>query len=151
VSCPDAAASEVIEAAGGATDAVAVPAGDGAVADGDGAAAGVEEAGAGEAGVDPADVEEPLADEHPASVMSTPAAAASAARADGRPRTATDVTALPTPDVDPTPDKVPVLVTSPGTARGGIRNNDPGTPAFASRRVGQRKGKLTLCHSESRS
>jgi hypothetical protein len=128
----------------GAAGVVAVPADEGAVADGDGAvadgaAAGVEEAG----------VEEPLADEHPASVTSTPAAAASAARAEGIPRTATDVTALPTPDVDPTPDKVPVLVTAPGAAHAVIRNNDPGTPAFASRRVGQRKGKLTLCHSES--
>jgi hypothetical protein len=132
---------------------------DGAAADGDGAAAGVEEAGVEEAGVEAAGaeaagaedagVEEPLADEHPASVTSTPATAASAARVGGTPRTATDFTVLPIPDVDPTPDKVPVLVTAPGAARTGIRNNDAGTPAFASRRVGQRKGKLTLCHSES--
>jgi hypothetical protein len=40
-----------------------------------------------------------------------------------------------------TPDNVPALVTSPVNARNGIRNNDPGTPAFASRRVGPRKGK----------
>jgi hypothetical protein len=129
---------------GAASDAVAVPADAGAVTDGDADAA---DAAAGVA----ADVEEPLEDEHPASVRSTPAAAASAARADGTPRTATDDTALPTPDVDPTPDNVPVLVTAPGAARAGIRNNVAGTPAFASRRVGQRKGKLTLCHSESRS
>jgi hypothetical protein len=147
VSCPDAAASGVVEAVG--AGAVAVPADDGAAADGDGAAADAEEAGVAEAGVEDAGVEEPPADEHPASVTSTPATAASAAKADGTPRTATDVTALPTPDVDPTPDKVPVLVTAPGAARNGIRNNDAGTPAFASRRVGQRKGKLTLCHSES--
>jgi hypothetical protein len=129
---------------------VEVPADAGAVADGDDAATDVGDAGTdvGDAGTD---VDEPLADEHPVSVMSTPATAASAARADGTPRTATDDTARPTPDVDPTPHNVPVLVTAPGAARTGIRNNDAGTPAFASRRVGQRKGKLTLCHSESRS
>jgi len=143
VSCPEAAASGVIEAVGSAAGVVAVPADAGAVADGDDAATDVGDAGT--------DVEEPLADEHPVSVMSTPATAASAARADGTPRTATDDTARPTPDVDPTPHNVPVLVTAPGAARTGIRNNDAGTPAFASRRVGQRKGKLTLCHSESRS
>jgi hypothetical protein len=135
---------------GSAAGAVAVPADAGAVADGDDAGTDVDDAGtdADDAGTD---VEEPLADEHPVSVMSTPAAAASAAKACGTPRTATDDTARPTPDVDPTPHNVPVLVTAPGAARTGIRNNDAGTPAFASRRVGQRKGKLTLCHSESRS
>jgi hypothetical protein len=114
---------------GSAPDAVAVPADADAVADGDGAAADV------------ADVAELLEDEHPASVTSTPATAASAARAGLTPRTATEDTALPTPDVDRTLDKVPVLVRAPGAARACIRNNDAGTPAFASRRVGQRKGK----------
>jgi hypothetical protein len=106
--------------------AVAVPADAGAVADGDGAAP---------------DEAELVAEEHPASVISTPVPAASAARADRTLQTATDDTALPTRDVDPTPDKVPVLVTAPGAGRTGIRNNDAGTPAFASRRVGPRKGK----------
>jgi hypothetical protein len=135
---------------GSAAGAVAVPADAGAVADGGDAATEVDDAGT-DAGGAETDVEEPLADEHPVSVMSTPATAASAAKAEGTPRTATDDTARPTPDVDPTPHNVPVLVTAPGAARTGIRNNDAGTPAFASRRVGQRKGKLTLCHSESRS
>jgi hypothetical protein len=140
VSCPDAAGSGVIEAAGGAADAVAVPADAEAVADGDGAAAVADVDGAA------ADVEELPADEHPASVTSTAATAASAARGGRMRRTATDDTDLPTTgqpikDVDPTPDNVPVLVTAPGAARNGIRNNGAGTPAFASRRVGLRKGK----------
>jgi hypothetical protein len=131
---------------GSAAEGVAVAAG--AVADAD---AGADAGAAGEGDVAAADVEEPLAEEHPASVTSTPATAASAVMAGRTPRTATDDTVLPTPDVDPIPDKVPVLVAAPDAARTSIRNNDPGTPAFASRRVGQRKGKLTLCHSESRS
>jgi hypothetical protein len=61
-----------------------------------------------------ADVEEPLEAEHPVSVTITPATAASAAMAGGAPRTTNDDTALPTPDVDPTPDNVPVLVAAPG-------------------------------------
>jgi hypothetical protein len=113
---------------GSAPDAVAVPADADALADGDGDGA-------------VADVAELLEDEHPASVTSTPATAASVARAGLTPRTVTEDTALPTPDVDRTLDKVPVLVRAPGAARAGIRNNDAGTPAFASRRVGQRKGK----------
>jgi hypothetical protein len=119
---------------GSAPDAVAVPADADALADGDGDGAVADVA-------DVADVAELLEDEHPASVTSTPATAASAARAGLTPRTVTEDTALPTPDVDRTLDKVPVLVRAPGAARAGIRNNDAGTPAFASRRVGQRKGK----------
>jgi hypothetical protein len=122
---------------GSAPDAVAVPA-DAVPADAD-AVADADALADGDGAV--ADVAELLEDEHPASVTSTPATAASAARAGLTPRTVTEDTALPTPDVDRTLDKVPVLVRAPGAARAGIRNNDAGTPAFASRRVGQRKGK----------
>jgi hypothetical protein len=105
---------------------VAVPADAGAVA----VAGGVADAGVVADGGDAAaDVEEPLEAEHPVSVTITPATAASAAMAGGTPRKANDDTALSTPDVDPTPDKVPVLVAAPGAARTGIRNNGPGTPA----------------------
>jgi membrane peptidoglycan carboxypeptidase len=105
VSCPDAAASGVIEAVGSAAGAVAVPVDAGAVADRVAVADGGDAA---------ADVEEPLEAEHPVSVTITPATAASAAMAGGAPRTTNDDTALPTPDVDPTPDNVPVLVAAPG-------------------------------------
>jgi hypothetical protein len=117
--------ADPVAVAAAVADAAVVADGDVLAADGDGPAL---------------DGAELLADEQPARVTTTPAAAR-AARADRAPRTATDDTAPPTQDLEPTPDKVPVLVTAPGAARTGIRNNDAGTPAFASRRVGPRKGK----------
>ena len=97
VSCPDAAASGVIEVVGSAADGVLAPADADAVADGDPVADGDALAdGDGAA----ADVEELPADEHPASAVSAPATAASAARPGRTRRTATDDTALPTQDVD---------------------------------------------------
>ena len=104
VSCPDAGGSGVVDADGAAPedaapDAVAVSAplavlvGAEVLAEGDGAA--VEAA-------------ELLEEEHPAAVANTPAAAASTTT-DGRTlRTAIDDTVVPTSDLDPDPDNVPV-------------------------------------------
>jgi hypothetical protein len=109
----------------------------GVLTDGDGAAA---------------DVEELPEEEHPATVASTPATAASTTT-DGRTlRTATDDTVIPTSDLEPDPVNVPAPCTAQpyrpcfaaqrrleyGGVRetGAVRNNVAGTPAFGYRAPG---------------
>jgi len=92
VSCPVAAGRAAVDGAGAADDGAVVPAVAAAVP-------GVAEAVT-DGVVAAAEGVELLEDEHPATVTSTPAAAARAAKAGRAPDEATEDTALPTPDLD---------------------------------------------------
>jgi hypothetical protein len=146
----DAAGSGVIDAVGSVPEADGVPEADW-VPEADGVPGAVPDAGALADAVadDPAALVELLdPEEQPAMATATPAAAASAARDGRNPRTMTDDTELPTDTGLPNPGSESRQLTryppGPGTrcrwvTASGIMSRR--TPAFTTRRVGQRKGK----------